>query len=498
MNRWSIFITLMIIIMADSCNSQDKGGCTDRFPAVAGQFYPSDSNQLKKTLEALFSEAIPSQRKDVLAIIAPHAGYVYSGKVAASAFLQADPEKTYKNIFIIGSSHRAYFDAAAVYADGNFITPLGSVIVDTALARKLTLESSVFRNYKDAHWYEHSLEVELPFLQYHLKKPFSIVPIVIGTDDASVCRNIAQVLAPYFNDENLFVISTDFSHYPSYSNAILSDKLTAEAIMTNNPDELLRVLKNNEKLKIPGLVTSLCGWSSVLTLLYITEKLKDIEIKTVDYQNSGDIQNGDTSRVVGYYAMSFNKKDNTDKAFLLSESDKKNLLKVARSTLESYISQGKTHVIDTTGFSDNIKQHCGAFVTLHKSGKLRGCIGQFSATQPLYEVVQQMSIASSTQDYRFPKVKSEELKEIDIEISVLSPMKLISDTSEIILGTHGIYIKKASKAGTFLPQVATETGWSLDEFLGHCASDKAGIGWEGWKGAEIYIYSAFVFGEKDE
>jgi len=137
----------------------------------------------------------------------------------------------------------------------------------------------------------------------------------------------------------------------------------------------------------------------------------------------------------------------------------------------------------------------GAFVSLKKKGKLRGCIGTFKPDAPLYNLIQTMTIASATEDTRFLPVQANELKDIDIEISVLTPMKRINDVSKIVLGKHGIYIKKDGRSGTFLPQVATETGWTLEEFLGHCARDKAGIGWDGWKNAEVYTYEAIVFKE---
>jgi len=177
--------------------------------------------------------------------------------------------------------------------------------------------------------------------------------------------------------------------------------------------------------------------------------------------------------------------------------DKKELLKIVRRTIEQYIRSGKTPAIDTTGFSENMKVKSGVFVTLKEKGDLRGCVGRFISDDPLYKVVQEMAIASSTQDTRFPRVESKEIDELEIEISVLSPMKKIHSIDEIELGKHGIYIKKGYYSGTFLPQVATETGWTKEEFLGHCARDKAGIGWDGWKDAEIYTYEANVFSEKE-
>ena len=150
---------------------------------------------------------------------------------------------------------------------------------------------------------------------------------------------------------------------------------------------------------------------------------------------------------------------------------------------------------DAGSFPKTLNVHAGAFVTLKEHGSLRGCIGRFSSNLPLWRLISELSVSSATEDNRFEPVAASELNKLQIEISVLSPMKKISSPNEIILGKHGIYIKKGYYSGTFLPQVATETGWDVEEFLGHCARDKAGIGWDGWKTAELYTYEAFVFGE---
>jgi AmmeMemoRadiSam system protein B/AmmeMemoRadiSam system protein A len=466
---------------------------------VAGQFYSKDPEELRTTLAGFFEKAVAFRGDPGLrAIIVPHAGYVFSGQVAASGFNQIDPEKEYKRIFIIGSSHTTHFDAASVYAEGNFITPLGKVPVDTAVANALIRSESSFQFFKDAHWYEHSLEVELPFLQFHLKHPFSIVPIIMGGNSIKTVKKVADALKPYMDDENLFVISSDFSHYPKYADAVENDRRTMLAILKNSPDALTEVIASNDAKKIPGLVTSLCGWTSVMTLLYMTENDDAMHYVHLQYQNSGDTHYGDSSRVVGYNAIAvYNSTPAKDTSFSLSVADKKSLLSLARKTIESYIKDGKTPVLKAEDYSSALSRQCGAFVSLHEDGNLRGCIGRFTADIPLYEVVRDMAIASSTQDYRFPKVSAKEIPDLEIEISVLSPMKKISSIDEIVMGTHGIYITKGGRSGTFLPQVAIETGWSKEDFLGHCAQDKAGIGWDGWKNADIYIYTAVVFSEKD-
>jgi hypothetical protein len=318
----------------------------------------------------------------------------------------------------------------------------------------------------------------------------------MGTQSVKTIEKVAKALKPYFNDRNLFVISSDFSHYPTYDDAVRVDEATATAITTNSPDEFMEAIRKNDGENISNLATSICGWTSVLALLEMTSEMKNIEIIPLQYKNSGDASFGDKSRVVGYWSMAVTQKKKSDEAeFSLTEEDKKNLLHVARETIEEYIITGLIPKIDTVGFSSTILTPAGAFVSLHKEGALRGCIGSFTPDKPLYLVVQDMAISAATKDYRFSRVKENELKKIDIEISVLTPMKKIDSVDEIVLGKHGIYIKKGTNRGTFLPQVATSTGWDLEEFLGHCAQDKARIGWDGWRTAEVFTYEALVFDE---
>jgi hypothetical protein len=499
--------TVMVLVpffFGSSGYSQDnnkESDPVDRKPAVAGQFYSSDPIRLRAELSTLFANALPRQAENVLALISPHAGYVFSGEVAASSFNQVDPARTYENIFILASSHRMSFEGASIYNKGNYVTPLGTVKVNRELANKLLKENPVFTDKSDAHILEHSLEVQLPFLQYKMKTEFRIVPIVLGTHSASISKKIAEALKPYLNEKNLFVISTDFSHYPTYEDACIVDKLTADAIVKNSPEHLLKVLDENDLKGFDNLATSLCGWTSVMSLLYMTEGRKDVAYKTIQYQNSGDSpQYGDKDRVVGYYSIVVEKvnPEGQSDGFSLNSKEKESLLHIARQTMEAYVADGKVPPVDPKALSPKIREPYGAFVTLKKYGQLRGCIGRFEATGPLYEVVQQMAVASSTQDSRFLPVTEEEFDDIDIEISVLTPMKRIYSVDEFQLGKHGIYMKKGYASGTFLPQVAHETGWNTEEFLGHCAKDKAHIGWDGWKDAELYVYEAYVFGEEDD
>lgn len=462
----------------------------NRKPRFAGQFYPGTETALSKQLQEIFSshKSAPENRTP-RAVIVPHAGYVFSGRVAASAYNQIPSGASFKHVFVLASSHQFLFGGAAVFDSGNYETPLGEVNVDTKIARELLETSEVFRLHPEAHEYEHSLEVQLPFLQYKLGTDFELVPIIIGTNNPDDCKKIADVLAPWFTSENLFVISTDFSHYPDYEDAVENDLSTAEAICSNNPQKLLKTIEENKKKKINYLATSLCGWTSVLTLLYLTQNL-GVEFRKISYMNSGDAELfGDKERVVGYWAIAVCEKK---EQFTVSEEEKRELLGKARKAILHFLETGKRGSPEPPVTSGILKQQLGVFVSVYVNGELRGCIGNFAKEETLNDLVQRMAVSAAC-DYRFENLELEEAEDMELEISVLSPLKKIKSIDEIELGKHGIYIKKDFNSGTFLPQVAQKTGWSLEEFLGRCARDKAGIGWDGWKDADIYIYEALVF-----
>ncbi|HBZ25451.1 MAG TPA: TIGR00296 family protein [Rikenellaceae bacterium] len=473
----------------------------DRKPAVAGKFYPEKSAELQNEIERLFSIATTGKGKKVRALIAPHAGYIFSGGVAASAFAQIESGTKYKRVFVIGSSHTAGFKGASIFCEGDFLMPYGKEIVDTKLGRELTEDyPSLFNSNPAPHINEHSLEVQLPFVNYLLKSGYTIAPIIIGTDDPTICREIAKVLKPFFIEENLFVISTDFSHYPGYKDANETDSITKSAILTNDPSILLKALKENYQKRIKGLSTSLCGASAVLVLMNITEGNPKIKYGAIDYKNSGDNSYyGDKERVVGYWAITVCEEplqrsslEASAAGFEISADEKESLLRIAKESIDvTVLKRGKNRirVKDTSGV---LSATCGVFVTLHKKGRLRGCIGRIESNIPLYKAVEEVAALTAYYDSRFPPVGPDELKDLEIEISVLSPPVKIRDISQIKPGVHGIIIRRDNRSGVFLPQVALETGWSLEEYLGHCSRDKAGIGWDGWKSADIYIFTATV------
>ncbi|MCK9628805.1 MAG: AmmeMemoRadiSam system protein B [Bacteroidales bacterium] len=468
---------------------------TDRIPAVAGLFYPAETAKLQEEMERLFKSAIPYKGEHVRAIIVPHAGYQFSGGVAASSYNQINGDTRYKRVFIIASSHHHKFRGASVWCDGDYIMPYGKEKVDKAFGKMLAGNfPDVFSSDQRVHIEEHAIETQLPFLHHVMKCRYSIVPIIIGTDDPYICREIAKVLTPYFSPENLFIVSSDFSHYPEYSAAVENDRKTMEAIISGNPERLLRRLRKNDEEGIPNLLTSLCGWTSVLILLEIIKNDESVRYYPVEYKNSGDEPlSGDHERVVGYWGIKIVQESVDRVEFELSEADKQTLLSIAKKSIEAAVNHKKPFFNETRDLSKNLLSLCGLFVTIYKNKELRGCLGRMNGDMPLWRLVQEMASIVPVHDYRFDPLTSDELGEIEIEISVLSPLRRVHDISEIRLGVHGIYIVKAGSSGVFLPQVAAETGWSVEEFLGHCSRDKAGIGWEGWREAEIYVFTATVF-----
>ncbi|MGM0566842.1 MAG: AmmeMemoRadiSam system protein B [Bacteroidota bacterium] len=465
-----------------------------RTPAVAGRFYPGSSKQLQSTIKQYFAEASSKQKEAPAALVVPHAGYVFSGQVAAEAYHTIPESASYKRVFIIGSAHTFHFTGASVYAEEGYETPIGVAETDLEVISAL-LKNEVMDFIPPAHQNEHSLEVQVPFIQYVFDNKLPVIPVLIGQASRNDLKKIANALQPYFNEENLFVISTDFSHFPAYDDAGEQDKKTAEAILSNDPDRLWQRLEQAKKLDVPGMVTPLCGWASVMTLLEMSHD-KKVKLEALKYRNSGDSNYGSKDEVVGYYAIKISRIPDSDN-FELNHQNKKHLLKIARKTLGHFLASGQKPDIDIKELDEPLKENCGAFVSLYNNEELRGCVGNLRGNKPLYATVQEMAVSSAVGDIRFGDVTPEELPDINIEISVLTPLHKINSLDELEIGKHGVYVTKGVQSGTLLPQVAAQRGWNKEELLGYCSRDKAGLGWDGWKDAEVYTYKAIVFNEKE-
>jgi AmmeMemoRadiSam system protein B/AmmeMemoRadiSam system protein A len=464
-----------------------NSSCQTRPATQAGRFYTADAKELKAEVQSYLQEnADQPVDSDVAAIIVPHAGYVFSGKVAASAYARLDPKKAYDRVFLLGPSHYEWLDGASVNTDfDNYSTPLGEVPVDLATAKKLIEADSVFKCNPKAHDREHCLEVQLPFLQVRFGKVPPIVPIIISTNRLADLQRMAKVLKPYFNAKNLFIVSSDFSHYPEYHDACRVDSLTKEAILSGKTERLIEQLQSNAEAGVPNLQTSACGAFAIITLM---EMLDDhYSLEAVRYQNSGDTYASERRRVVGYQSIVVHRKEG---GFMLTDEEKHQLHAIAKESIASALER---RPYKEQGITEKLKTPCGAFVTLTEDGRLRGCIGHIGEDVPLYQVVRQMAQSAAFGDPRFPRLEKEEFPKVKIEISVLTPMKRISGPDEFVLGRDGLLIRKGYNSGTFLPQVADEVDWTKEEFFGHCSRDKAGLGWDGWKDAELYTYQAIVF-----
>lgn len=462
-------------------------------PNVAGSFYPDDKDELGRWITRFLDDV----KEDVSfkgtpkVCVSPHAGYVYSGPVAAYGY-KALRDWSFDTVVILGSSHYYPFWGAAVYPRGSFRTPLGDLSIDASLADKLMEDGDgLIFSQKEYFIQEHSVETQLPFLQAVLKPGFKIVPILMGEASLEDCGRLAQALMRVAASRNVLVVaSTDLSHYKTYDEAIALDAAT------------VRYMKN---MDVAGFWTAVadtgwnvCGSRPVATALLYAQGTGAQDARVLKYANSGDTA-GDKRRVVGYLSLLITKSDESAKGdgSMLTDSDKKRLLAIARETV-AFVSSGK----DIPRFSEsspgcNLKR--GVFVTLRKKEELRGCIGLFASGDPLYLSVSRMAAEAAMHDYRFEPVTPQEVSGISVEISVLTEPKEIEDWRNVRLGVDGVIVRSGSASGVFLPQVATETGWDLETFLGELCSQKAGLDRECYRSprTKLLTFQAEIFSEEE-
>ena len=460
-----------------------------REPQVAGGFYPADPQELDQMIKGFLSNVRNSPRVEgpVAAIIVPHAGYVYSGQVAAYAYKQI-VDLDVDTVIILGPFHRALFEGISVWPLGTWKTPLGEVPVDTELATAILKQSDKFRFIPQAHMGEHSIEVQLPFLQEVLKK-FKIVPIAVSDDSPDNCRLLAgAILNAMQGKKVLLVASSDMSHYHPDEKAQAMDHLVLDRLAQKDTNGLF--------LDLTARKGELCGSAGVLTLLDLANRMGGMELQVLKYANSGDVT-GDKKAVVGYGASVLYKKPTVENTDMLNPAQQKELLKIARQTIENYLAAGKMPEIQTADAL--LKEKRAAFVTLRERGELRGCIGSTAATEPLYLAVRNMAVESAIHDPRFMPVSKEEVKNLTIEISVLGLPQKVKNADEIIMGKHGVIVSRGGRSGLFLPKVADETGWNKDKFLSELCSQKAGLPPDAWKdpSTSLFIFTAQEFGEKE-
>ena len=449
-----------------------------RPPAVAGAFYPAHPAALIQQIDGYLAKAERLEPEPSI-IIVPHAGYVFSGGVAAHGFKQA-LDRGYEHVIILGFNHGyAYsFDGAAVWPDGAWSTPLGEVPIDEPLAQAILKAAPVFTPDRSIHLGEHSLEVEVPFIQRVLPG-VPIVPISIGKPTLENAQAIAAGLARVLNEtpHTLVVTSTDLSHYPRYQDAQRVDHSSLQAVVSLDPLALEAWDEEAMSSRTANLHTTMCGKGPVMVSMLLARSIGAEQVHVIHYANSGDVPEGEHGRVVGYAAIEFVK----GQPPALSADDKTALLKLARTTLDEYLqSRTEPHFTPT---SIAMEQPRATFVTLrHKqTHDLRGCRGEVFARYPLWESVQRVSLLSATDDPRFRPMSHAELADTHIEISVLTPMRLAHSPEEVIVGQHGVMIRAGGRGGLFLPQVPLEQGWDRDEYLSTLCWMKAGLPADAWR-----------------
>lgn len=415
----------------------------------------------------------------ILALIVPHAGYPYSGQVAAHAY-HLIQGKNYETVVIIGPSHFHLFRGCSIYPGGGYETPLGVVEIDERLASEIS-KNSGFKFIPEAHQKEHSVEVQIPFIQKILPQA-KIVPIIMGIPTKKTITSLAEALSKSLPNKNALVVaSTDMSHYLSKEEARVTDGETMSLIKSIQTTPLLMQIQRGANI--------MCGGGPVISTLLYAKQRGNPQVKLLNYADSS-ATGGPESQVVGYLAAAvFQDSENPD--FSLSLSEKNELLQIASSAIELFIKEKNT--LSYQPQNSGLLAKKGAFVTLRKNSRLRGCIGFIEPVMPLYQAVIQAAVFAASQDDRFLPVTSTELPALDIEISVLSPLKKIQDLSLIKIGKHGLLISKGNKKGLLLPQVPVENHWSRTTFLQQ-ACLKAGLPENAWKsGAEIYIFEAIIF-----
>lgn len=488
-----------------------------RAPAVAGAFYPGTADALRTTVTDLLEEAKAPEGTPALAVIAPHAGYVYSGAMAARAFRQLEGSEATR-IVLIGPSHRASFSGAALppKAVTAFKTPLGDVELDRKTVDSLR-GLSVFDGPASAHDGEHCLEVELPFLQTVMPNA-RIVPILIGhhSSVAEISR-IAEALGKLLGPATVVVVSTDFSHHgaayrwaPFPQGPKLGDQLLDLARATADLAAKGQAEGFRHQVEVSG--DTVCGSKPVSVLLEMIDHAFDGTGEVLGGTTSGHVM-GDFKQSVSYVSIAFTGrwkpwKQAEAQADLptLSPEQQTAVVGLARAVLQTRLSHGPQLARWFSAHGDDPVLHApaGAFVTLNhpeikpgRAGRLRACMGVIEARQSVVDAVVHAAVSAS-RDPRFPKLELNELEDLSVEVSLLSPSRKVPGPEAIKVGIHGVVLSKNGRSAVFLPQVAPEQGWDRDTMLDHLAR-KAGLATDAWRhGATFEVFTAQVFGEEHE
>ncbi len=476
-----------------------------REPAVAGRFYAGTEAKLKKQVNNLLNNALTeSLPGKPVALISPHAGYQYSGLVAAYGY-NAIKDYDYKRVIVIAPTHRyaRQVGGASILDVDHYKTPLGLIKLDVGICNNLINNPPYFGTFEKAHAVEHSLETQLPFLQMVLGD-FKLIPILIGRLNDEIADFLAEKIKPFIDEDTLVVASSDFTHYghdygymPKFKEGDIESNIKK---LDYGAFERILALDFDGFKRYKGATgITACGFMPVALLLKLLPD--DVQGKILRYDTSGK-QMGDFNSSVSYASIIFTRGKKSSEVIdenpSLNDNEQLTLLKIARETLETYIKERKLPDVNNGKytFTQKLKEKRGVFVTLNKNGSLRGCIGHILPREPLFKAVMKNTINSSTNDMRFTPVSEDELSDLEIDISVLSPIKKITGPEKFLPGKHGIIIRMLGSGAVFLPQVATEQGWNREETLCHLCK-KAGLPAYAWKDddMEFFIFTAEVIYE---
>ncbi len=502
MKRMGWRILLFLMALAQPCAAGQPS-------YVAGQFYPDQASELAPMVEFYLGAPRPGGEPPQ-ALVVPHAGYPFSGRVAGAGFREVAGSDI-RVVILVGLAHRYPVVAAAIDPSGSFETPFGPVEVDTATAQRLLASTSLIQAQPEAFAGEHSVEVELPFLQKALSS-FKIVPMLMQDPDLEEAKIIGGALAAAVRDNEargvrtLLVASTDLSHFPRDVDARRSDEAVLKHIAAVDPEGLFQEAKAQLAKEISNLETAICGQAGTLAVLYAARALGATSGRIVDRATSADALSGDMERVVGYGAVAIDRPraeasakaqpGTAQAAGPMTAEQEAKLLADARRSLAEFLKAGTPPAFEPSD-EPALREPAAVFVTLKKNGDLRGCIGTTVPTMPLEEAVRQYAIAAGTQDPRFPRVTSEELEALSLEISILSPPHRVSGPGEIRPGEDGVVLIRGEQSGLFLPQVWHETGWAIEQFLSELAGQKAGLPPDAWKDPATQLYTFTVHAFED-
>jgi len=470
--------------------------------SIAGTWYSGDANTLSREIEGFFQKAEVKPINDVIALILPHAGYQYSGQTAVMAIKSIGKE--YKRIVIIGPSHRVYMEEVlSVPRATHYQTPLGQIQIDAEFINKL-LQYPLFQNVPSAQEYEHSVQIQVPLLQYG-QKNFKLVPIVAGNCSQDAIIKAGNILKGLVDEGTLVVASSDFVHYGSNYGYVPFKENIPEQIkkLDMGAYEYIAKLDSKGFLEYRERTgATICGSVPVAILLSMLSP--DAKAELINYTTSGELMK-DFSNSVSYFSIAFcgawqKSTRNEPQSGLaeLTDEDKKKLLVLARKSILYALANRRVPEASELGvtLSDAMNIPRAAFVTLKKNSQLRGCIGDVFPQRPLFRSVLLNAINAGFNDRRFPPVTAAECNDIKIEISALTAPAPIASWKEIRIGIDGVVLNKDGQSALFLPQVAPEQGWDVTEMLANL-SLKAGLPADGWKeGASFLVFQAVVFGEE--